>query len=77
MVYYCFSIFVIFFSTQSILYATYSVAVSSVARGHVRIAAVEIKVTWVVATNRTAPIDAVGTNTTERTTAVNAEARRG
>ena len=62
---------------MSILEATHREAVRSVVVDHGGIAAAEGEVARVSATNRTAPIVAVGTDTAERTIAASCGARHG
>ena len=61
----------------SILEATHRVSVGSDVGEHGGIAAVEVEDARSSTYNRTAPIDADGTNTAERTITDEAEARRG
>ncbi len=61
----------------SFLEATHREPVRSVVEVHVGIAAVEVEVVGVGATNRTAPIEAVGTHNVERTKAAVAVASQG
>ena len=62
---------------MSILEATHRESVRSVVVDHVGIAAAEGEAARVSATNRTAPIVAVGTDIVERTIAAAAVARHG
>jgi hypothetical protein len=61
----------------SILKATNRESESSVAGIHTGTAATEVEVARTGAANRTAPIDAAGTDTEERTIAADAVARHG
>lgn len=62
---------------MSILKAAHREPVCSVVGTHEGIAAIEAEVARKGAANRTAPIDAAGTDTVERTTAEVAVARHG
>ena len=62
---------------MSILKATNSAPACSVAGVHAGIAAIEGEVARIGAANRTAPIEAEGTDTEERTITVDAVARHG
>ena len=61
----------------SILKAANREAGCSVAVAHAGIAAIEVEGAWAGTTNRTAPIEAVGPDSAERTTVAEAVARHG
>ena len=62
---------------MSILKATHREPVRSVAAEHAGIDAAEVEEARIGVANSTAPIEAAGTNTEERTIAAEAEAREG
>ncbi len=62
---------------KSILKATHRVTARAIVGVHIGTGTAEVEVARVGATNRTAPIEAVGPNIAERTIAVAAAARHG